>query len=206
MRPSFSPALPVALLLGLALAGCGSSSGSPGASSSSSSSSAPSSSSSSASASSTGSVDPGSVVLSTDALPSGDGSWTQQSDSTLNGAAGSKARSWSNSTPGQGLEIDVIVVDSASSAQAAWDTWKSKIGAKVQAQPEACPSGAPSNCVELNGAWASKTSDSGSLLVWQQSSVLVAVVLIDSSGTAQRSYAEAVASKESDLIGSAVRS
>lgn len=208
MRPSFFVA--PALFLTAALAACGSSSSSgSSASSSSSSTSSPSSSSSSSSSESSGSAaaspDPASVVLTTGALPSGDGTWTLHSDGQLNNIAATRARSWTSSNAGQALEIDVAVDGSEQVAQADWGTWQSKIADKVSGgQPSTCPTGAPSNCIELNGTWATQTNETAAVLAWQQSNVLVAVVLIDSRGTASKGYAEDVSSREGDLIGTVV--
>lgn len=199
MRAPLFSTLAAALLLGLATAGCGSSGGP--ASSGSSSSNNSSESSSSQSASNATISDAASAVLTTDALPSGEGTWTQHSDSTLNNVPGSRARSWLNSTPGLALEIDMEVLDSSSTAETAWPTWKNGISGKVSGSGGACPSGAPSNCVELNGTSTSHSDESEVILAWQQSNTLVAVVLVNAKGSASASYAEQVASAEGDQIG-----
>lgn len=203
MRMRLLSAPAAVLILGLATAACGSSNGSGSNSSSSSSSQSSSSqSSSSTETSATATVsDAAAVVLSTESLPTGQGTWTMHSDGTLNGVTGSRARSWSNSTPGKGLEIDVEVLDSQSTAELAWSTWKSKISQKVSGSGSPkCPDGAPSNCAELNGAWSSKTDETASVLCWQQDNVLVAVVFIDAQQTAPASYTEEVAAREGQLI------
>ena len=198
MRAPLSSTLAAALLLGLATAACGSSNstgptGSPSGNSSHSS----------ESTQGTGTVsDASAAVLSTDALPSGEGTWTQHSDSTLNNVPGSKARSWLNSTPGIALEIDMEVLDT-STAEAGWPTWKDGISSKVTGHTGACPSGAPSNCVELNGTSTSHSDESEVIIAWQQTNTLVAVVLVNARGSASASYAEQVASAEGDQIASA---
>lgn len=202
MQTRLLPALAAALLLGLATAACGSSgnSTSSGSSSSSSSKTSGGSSSSSTDNSSASVTDASGAVLTTDALPSGMGTWTQHSDTTLNNVPNSRARTWTNSTPGLALEIDMEALDSSSTAEAGWSTWSSTISGKVSGGPGNCPSGAPSNCVELNGTSTAHSDEKESIITWQQGNVLVAVVLVNSQGTADAGYTEQVAANEGQLI------
>lgn len=140
----------------------------------------------------------GAITLTTDELPSGSETWTQIDDGTLSGGSVHK-RAWQNADKTQAIEIDLLVESSSSQAANDWSSWDTTVKSKVtNATNPQCPSSAPSNCTESVGQSSSGKSEV--VIDWQQGSALVALFLVNGAGTADKSYAEQVASAQGQKI------
>lgn len=199
------------LIPAVALVACGSTT-SP--SSSSSASGAPAATSASAATSScnggstaapNGSPDPKSFVLTTDNLPNENYTWTVVSDGELANNPSSHSTTWQNNDGSQRVEVDVLLLDSASTACTSYPSWRDTIKGKVGGGDTLqCPSDLPSGCLEVSGTVATAPQKGQVVITWVNGFTLAAVVLVHAtSPAADNYYAEKVASAENNTITTA---
>lgn len=182
------------------LVACGSSSTT--ASPSSSASAAPSSSVATSATPGTQSLTPSALALTVADLPSGGPSLTQISDGEMNNTANTDQRGFANTGNTYRIEDDVLL-DTSSQAAAA-DYPQLRDAAKSQLatlSSSSSPSGLGAQADEYIGKTAAGYSEVG--ITFQDGSVIAIVLIVDSTGAVDTSYAEAVALAQDQKIATA---
>jgi hypothetical protein len=181
----------------VALAACGSSSTT--ASPSTSASAAPSSSASTTSSPNSQSLNPTDLALTVAELPSGGPTLTQISDGEMNNTANTDQRGFANTGNTYRIEDDVLLDTSPQAAAADYpqlrDAAKSQL---ATVSSSSTPSGLGSQADEYIGKTSAGYSEVG--ITFQDGSVIAIVLLVDSSGTVDPAYAEAVAGAQDQKI------
>lgn len=142
------------------------------------------------------------LSLTVQELPSGGPLLTQISDGEMNSTANTDQRGFAD--PGNTYRIEVDVLLDTSSQAASADYAQLRDAAKSQVttlSSSSSPSGFGSQADEYIGTTPAGYSEVG--IVFQQGSVIAVVLIVDSSGTVEQTYAEAVAQAQDQKLVSA---
>jgi hypothetical protein len=155
----------------------------------------------SSSASSTPSAAASALVLSVQDLPSGGPVLAQVSDGEMNSTPNTDQRGFANPGNTYRIEDDVLLDTSSQAASADYAQLRDATKGQVTAGTRSSPTGIGSQADEYIGKTTAGYSEIG--IVLQEGSVIAVVLIVDSSGTVDATFAEAVARAQDQRIASA---
>jgi hypothetical protein len=179
------------------IAACGSSASI--ASPSSSVSAAPSSGATGSSSPGTQTLIPAALALTVADLPSGGPTVTQISDGEMNNTTNTDQRGFANTGNTYRIEDDVLLDTSSQAAAADYPQLRDAAKSQVATvSSSSSPSGLGAQADEYIGKTSAGYSEVG--ITFQDGSVIAIVLIVDSSGTVDPTYAEAVARAQDQKI------
>ncbi len=123
----------------------------------------------------------------------------QISDGEMNSTANTDQRGFANPGNTYRIEDDVLLDTSPQAASADYAQLRDAVKSQVTTMSSASsPSGIGSQADEYIGTTSAGYSEIG--IVFQQGSVIAVVLIVDSSGTVARTFAEAVAQAQDQKI------
>lgn len=141
------------------------------------------------------------LALGVQNLPPGGPLLTQISDGEMNSTANTDQRGFANPGNTYRIEDDVLLDTSSQAASADYAQLRDATKSQVTAATSSSPSGIGSQADEYIGTTTAGYSEIG--IVFQEGSVIAVVLIVDSSGTVDPTYAEAVARAQEQRIASA---
>jgi hypothetical protein len=141
------------------------------------------------------------LALTVQELPSGGPLLTQISDGEMNATANTDQRGFANPGNTYRIEEDVLLDTSSQAASADYAQLRDAAKSQVTVSSSSSPSGIGSQADEYIGTTAAGYSEVG--IVFQEGSVISVVLIVDSSGTVDPMFAEAVAQAADQKIAAA---
>ncbi|HUZ71178.1 MAG TPA: hypothetical protein VMU65_15850 [Candidatus Saccharimonadales bacterium] len=155
----------------------------------------------SSSASTTPNAAASALTLTVQDLPSGGPLLTQISDGEMNSTANTDQRGFANSDNTYRIEDDVLLDTSSQAASADFAQLRDATRSQVTGETSSSPSGIGSQVDEYIGKTSAGYSEIG--IVFEEGSVIAVVLIVDSSGMIDPTFAEAVARAQDQRIASA---
>ncbi len=155
----------------------------------------------SSSASTTPNAAASALTLTVQDLPSGGPLLTQISDGEMNSTVNTDQRGFANSDNTYRIEDDVLLDTSSQAASADFAQLRDATRSQVTGETSSSPSGIGSQVDEYIGKTSAGYSEIG--IVFEEGSVIAVVLIVDSSGMIDPTFAEAVARAQDQRIASA---
>lgn len=155
----------------------------------------------SSSASATPSAAASALTLTVQNLPSGGPLLAQISDGEMNSTPNTDQRGFANANNTYRIEDDVLLDTSSQAASADFAQLRDATKSQVIGEASSSPSGIGSQANEYIGKTSAGYSEIG--IVFEEGSVIAVVLIVDSSGTVDPTFAEAVARVQDQRIASA---
>jgi len=141
------------------------------------------------------------LALTVQDLPSGGPLLAQISDGEMNATANTDQRGFANPDNTYRIEDDVLLDTTSQAASADYAQLRDATRSQVTVSGSSAPTGIGSQADEYIGTTSAGYSEIG--IVFQEGSVIAVVLIVDSSGTVEQSFAEAVAQAQEQKIASA---
>jgi hypothetical protein len=141
------------------------------------------------------------LALTVQELPSGGPLLTQISDGEMNATANTDQRGFANPGNTYRIEEDVLLDTSSQAASADYAQLRDATKSQVTVSSSLSPSGIGSQADEYVGTTSAGYSEVG--IVFQEGSAISVVLIVDSSGTVDPMFAEAVAQAGDQKIAAA---